>query len=139
MSTYTLVPCGITGGMNNTNSSNNTNGGYNTSGGHVQTGGIGSPVTSPTCTRNCIDSDPHVTDLLKIVKITKVKAELRRLKFDMGFSAKEDGKRFIYAGNNINNPLTYQDNNFTHIPPKKRKTKTLKFHSLQPNKLNSHP
>jgi len=49
----------------------------------------------------------------------------------MGFTTQEDGKRFIYTGNDINNTDTYTDSNFNQQSPTIRESDALKFPPLE--------
>ena len=82
-----------------------------------------------------IITDPHIENLNKIVAIPKVKTELHRLKTSMGFSTQEDGKRFIYTGEAINNPDTYSDDTFTSQDPTSSESDALFFPPLEDNIL----
>lgn len=132
--------CGDGGGS--TNTSGNPNG--NPSG--SQSGGYGSgtnyvpPKTTPALCPTCPligedDQDPHIESLNKIVAIPKIKTELHRLKTSMGFSTQEDGKRFIYTGDAINNPDTYSDATFTSQEPTGSESDALFFPPLEDNTL----
>ncbi|EPR70672.1 hypothetical protein ADIWIN_3319 [Winogradskyella psychrotolerans RS-3] len=81
------------------------------------------------------DCENEISGLSEIVNTPEIKAELNRLKFNMGFATEEDGKRFIYTGSNINAPSTYNDANFNEQLAIDSDGNSLDFPDLQNNTL----
>lgn len=92
-------------------------------------------VVSAPAINSSQTNDPHPASLKKIAEIPMVSAELNRLKNNMGFSTQEDGKRFIYTGDNINSTSTYNDANFNEQSPTIKESNALSFPPLQANTL----
>ncbi|NQY30658.1 MAG: hypothetical protein HRT69_14465 [Flavobacteriaceae bacterium] len=80
-------------------------------------------------------TDPHIISLNKMMNVPEIKIELNRLKFNMGFSTQEDGKRYIYTGSNINDITTYNDSNFNEQSPSIKESDALYFPPLENNTL----